>query len=150
MAAKKSASRKSAAKKAGKTRKSRPAAKKAAKTKKPRAPAKKAAATRKRPAAAKKPLAPRKTKAPAAPRTQTAGDTNTPIARPRMAEVSPSIADIDNRIAIVRGNLRELVEQAASLSGAADEELMSQRIAEQEARLAALRKQREELDQGEA
>jgi hypothetical protein len=47
----------------------------------------------------------------------------------------------------VRNNLRELVEQAASRSGASDEELMSQRIAEQEAKLELLMKQREELAQ---
>ena len=59
--------------------------------------------------------------------------------------VFPDTTEIDNRIAIVRANLRELVEQAASFSGAANEELMSQRIAEQEATLEALTKQREGL-----
>src|SRR5260370_26115167 len=63
MAAKKSVSRKSAAKKAAKTRKSQAAAKKAAKTRKQRAAGKKAAATRKRRTAAKKAVATRKTKA---------------------------------------------------------------------------------------
>jgi hypothetical protein len=57
----------------------------------------------------------------------------------------PDLAEIDERIAVVRENLRELVEQAAAYSGAADEELMSQRIAEQEARLELLTKQRDEL-----
>jgi hypothetical protein len=38
-----------------------------------------------------------------------------------------------------------LVEQAAAYSGAADEALMSQRIAEQEAQLDLLTKQRDEL-----
>jgi hypothetical protein len=56
-------------------------------------------------------------------------------------------AEIDARIAIVRNNLRELVEQAASRSGASDEELMSERIAAQEAKLELLKKQREELSQ---
>jgi hypothetical protein len=56
-----------------------------------------------------------------------------------------NIADIDERIAIVRENLRELVEQSASRSGAADEDLVSQRIAEQEAELALLTKRRDEL-----
>lgn len=59
-----------------------------------------------------------------------------------------NIAEIDDRIAITRANLRELVEQAAAYSGAADEELMSQRIAEQEAKLEFLTMQREELSQG--
>jgi hypothetical protein len=62
-----------------------------------------------------------------------------------MPKIVSNIAEIDDRIAIVRDNLRELVEQAAAYSGAADEELMSRRIAEQEAQLELLRKQREEL-----
>jgi len=144
MARSKSASRKSAAKKAAKTRKSRTAAKKAAKMRKPRAAGKKAAATRKKRAAPKKPLAIRRAKAPAPARAKTAASTNPPQ-RPRMPEVPPAIAEIDERIAIVRNNLRELVEQAASSSGASDEELLSQRISEQEAKLALLRKQRDDL-----
>jgi len=62
-----------------------------------------------------------------------------------MANPLLSIADIDERIAIVKENLRELVEQSASYSGAADEELMSRRIAEQEAELELLVKRRDEL-----
>jgi hypothetical protein len=58
---------------------------------------------------------------------------------------SPAIAEIDVRIAIIRNNLRALVEQAASYSGAGDDERMSQRIAEQEAKLELLKKQRDEL-----
>lgn len=54
------------------------------------------------------------------------------------------IAEIDERIAIVTENLRQLVEQAAAYSGAADEELASERIAEHEAELERLTKQREE------
>ena len=57
----------------------------------------------------------------------------------------PDFAEIDERIAVAREYLRELVEQAAAYSGAADEELMSQRITEQEARLELLTKQRDEL-----
>jgi hypothetical protein len=57
----------------------------------------------------------------------------------------PTIAEIDARIAVVRENLRELVEQAAAYSGAANEELMSRRIADQEAELERLKKQRDEL-----
>jgi predicted RNA-binding protein len=56
-----------------------------------------------------------------------------------------ALADIDQRIAIVRGNLRELVEQAAAYSGAADESRTADRIADQEAKLAALLKEREAL-----
>ena len=56
-----------------------------------------------------------------------------------------NIAEIDEHIAAVEENLRELVEQAAAYSGAADEELVSQRIARQQAQLDLLRKQRDEL-----
>ena len=55
------------------------------------------------------------------------------------------IFEIDKRIAAVRENLRGLVEQAAAYTGAADEELTSRRIAEQEAELERLTKQRDEL-----
>jgi hypothetical protein len=62
-----------------------------------------------------------------------------------MPEIPPNIAEIDDRIAALRENLRELVEQAAAYSGAADEDLMSRRIADQEAELELLTKQRDEL-----
>jgi hypothetical protein len=62
-----------------------------------------------------------------------------------MPDYPTSIAEIDDRIAAARENLRELVEQAAAYSGAADEDLMSQRIAEQEALLDRLMKWRGEL-----
>ncbi|MGI9403668.1 MAG: hypothetical protein ACR2OF_04040 [Hyphomicrobium sp.] len=56
-----------------------------------------------------------------------------------------ALAELDQRIAIVRDNLRELVEQAAADSGAANEARNADRIADQEARLAALLKEREAL-----
>jgi hypothetical protein len=56
-----------------------------------------------------------------------------------------ALADLDRHIAIVRANLRELVEQAAAYSGAADESRTADRIADQEARLAELLKEREAL-----
>jgi hypothetical protein len=43
-----------------------------------------------------------------------------------------------------------LVEQAAAYSGAADEELISRRIAEQEAELELLTKQRDKLSQSKS
>jgi hypothetical protein len=55
------------------------------------------------------------------------------------------IEELDRRIAIIRNNLRELVEEAAAFSGAADETLVSSRIADQEAELAALLKERDAL-----
>jgi hypothetical protein len=56
-----------------------------------------------------------------------------------------ALAELDQRIAIIRDNLRELVEQAAAYSGAADESRTADRIAGQEARLAELLKEREAL-----
>ena len=54
-----------------------------------------------------------------------------------------SISTEDQRIAAVRENLRELIEQAAAYSGAADDDLASRRIAEQEALLARLVNERD-------
>jgi DNA-binding ferritin-like protein len=62
-----------------------------------------------------------------------------------MSDRPLTIAEIDERIAALRENLRELIEQAAVYSGAATEDLASQRIAEQEAELELLKKQRDEL-----
>jgi len=62
-----------------------------------------------------------------------------------MPDTPLDIAEIEDRIGVVRTNLRELVEQAAVYSGAADEGLMSRRIAEQEAELELLTKQRDQL-----
>jgi hypothetical protein len=55
------------------------------------------------------------------------------------------LAELDAEIAITRDNLRELTEQGAAISGAADEDLIGERIAEQEARLASLTKARDGL-----
>ena len=56
-----------------------------------------------------------------------------------------TLTELDQRIAILRDNLRELVEQAAGYSGGANEELYANRISDQETRLAALLKEREAL-----
>jgi hypothetical protein len=56
-----------------------------------------------------------------------------------------SLADIDRRIQLVEDNLRQLIEQAAAYSGAADEERNADRIADQQAKLDALLKEREAL-----
>jgi predicted RNA-binding protein len=56
-----------------------------------------------------------------------------------------SLQEIERRIQIVEDNLRELVEQAAAFSGAADEERNAQRIADQQEKLDALMKEREAL-----
>jgi hypothetical protein len=62
-----------------------------------------------------------------------------------VADTPLSLEEIDDRIAIVRDNLRQLSEQAAAQSGAADDERAAQRIAEQEAELTRLKEQREKL-----
>jgi hypothetical protein len=49
-----------------------------------------------------------------------------------------ALAEIDRRIAVVRENLRTLIEQAAGTSGAADEDRNADRIADQERLLAEL------------
>jgi hypothetical protein len=56
-----------------------------------------------------------------------------------------SLVELDERIAIVRDNIRELTEQAAALSGGGDETRIADRIADQERRLAELLKERESL-----
>ncbi len=62
-----------------------------------------------------------------------------------MADTQSNIAEIDAQIADVKENLRELVEQAAAYSGAADDELMARRISDQEALLDRLTKERDAL-----
>jgi uncharacterized small protein (DUF1192 family) len=49
-----------------------------------------------------------------------------------------SLAELDDRIAIVRDNLRQLVEQAAATSGSQSEERIADRIAHQEEELSKL------------
>ena len=56
-----------------------------------------------------------------------------------------TLEELDQRIAIVRDNIRELTEQAAAYSGAQDELLAADRIAAQEQSLADLLKEREAL-----
>jgi hypothetical protein len=62
-----------------------------------------------------------------------------------MPDIPLNLAEIEQRIAAVRENLTELEEQAAAYSGAAVEELNAQRIADQEAQLELLTRQRDEL-----
>ena len=56
-----------------------------------------------------------------------------------------ALAEIERAIQIVEDNLRQLQEQAAAFSGAADEERNAARIADQEAKLEALLNQRASL-----
>jgi hypothetical protein len=53
--------------------------------------------------------------------------------------------ELDDRIAILRDNIRQLTEQAAGSSGAADEDRNAERIAQQTETLNALIKQRDAL-----
>jgi len=56
-----------------------------------------------------------------------------------------TLAELDAAIAAIRDNIRELIEQAAAYSGAADEDRVADRIAAQEARLEELLKKRKAL-----
>jgi hypothetical protein len=56
-----------------------------------------------------------------------------------------ALNELEKRIQIVEDNLRQLMEQAAAYSGAADEERNADRIATQQAKLDALLKERDEL-----
>jgi len=58
---------------------------------------------------------------------------------------SLSLQDLDQRIAMVRDNIRQLVEMAAAQSGAGDEERNASRIAEQNEQLERLIQQRDAL-----
>jgi hypothetical protein len=55
------------------------------------------------------------------------------------------LQEIDRRIQIVEDNLRQLTEQAAAYSGAADEERNADRIADQQAKLDVLMQERQKL-----
>ena len=60
---------------------------------------------------------------------------------------TPSLSrfELDDRIAILRDNIRQLTEQAAGSSGAADEARTADRIAEQSEELKKLIEQRDAL-----
>jgi hypothetical protein len=59
-----------------------------------------------------------------------------------------TLTEVDERIAAIRENLEELVEQTAADSGAGNEDLNAARIAEQEEELAKLQELRETLLRG--
>ena len=54
-----------------------------------------------------------------------------------------SLDEINDRIAITRDNIRQLIEQAAAMSGAGDEARNADRLAAQQAELEALIKERD-------
>lgn len=58
---------------------------------------------------------------------------------------SLSLPELNDRIAILRDNIRQLTEQAAASSGAQDEERTSARIAAQQEQLETLLKARDTM-----
>ena len=58
---------------------------------------------------------------------------------------SLTLPEIERRMAIVRDNIRQLIEQAAAFSGAEDEDRNADRIAQQQEELERLIKQRDAL-----
>ena len=58
---------------------------------------------------------------------------------------SLSLDELNDRIAIARDNIRQLIEQAAAMSGANDEARNADRIFEQQSELERLTKMRDEL-----
>jgi hypothetical protein len=63
-----------------------------------------------------------------------------------MADYSAlSLTELENRIAIVRDNIRQLIEQAAGASGDRSEERIAERIEQQNAELEGLEKARDAL-----
>jgi len=58
---------------------------------------------------------------------------------------SLSLSELEDRIAIARDNIRQLIEQAAAQSGAEDEERNADRLAQQQDELDRLIKQRDAL-----
>jgi len=58
---------------------------------------------------------------------------------------SLSLGELEQRITIIRDNIRQLVEQAAAFSGAEDEARNADRIAQQTEELERLVKQRDAL-----
>jgi hypothetical protein len=55
------------------------------------------------------------------------------------------LAELEQRIAIARDNIRQLIEQAAAQSGAEDEDRNADRIAQQQEELDRLIKQHDQL-----
>jgi hypothetical protein len=56
-----------------------------------------------------------------------------------------SLDQLEDRIAILRDNIRQLIEQSAADSGAANEARNADRLAQQQAELKTLTEERDEL-----
>jgi len=62
-----------------------------------------------------------------------------------MSSSGLSLAELEDRIAIARDNIRQLIEQAAAFSGAEDEDRNAERLAQQNEELERLVKERDAL-----
>jgi hypothetical protein len=62
-----------------------------------------------------------------------------------MMNTTSSLSSIDSRIALIRDNIRQLVEQAAAYSGAQDEARTADRIDQQNKELEDLIENRDEF-----
>ena len=60
-------------------------------------------------------------------------------------ETSLSLSELNDRIAILRDNIRQLIEQAAGASGDRNEERIAERLEQQNAELESLEKARDAL-----
>ncbi len=56
-----------------------------------------------------------------------------------------SLTELQDRIGVVRDNIRQLIEQAAGASGGSNEERTAERLEQQNAELEALEKARDAL-----
>lgn len=63
-----------------------------------------------------------------------------------MTENYANLEEIENQIRAVEENLRTMIEEAAAVSGAADEELASERITMQQEELERLQQLREQME----
>ena len=97
------------------------------------------------PAAVHRPLLHRRLSDPSRRSARRAGTAATVAAGGGELMAHALLEELDQRIAVIRDNMRELTEQAAALSGAQDETRAADRIAEQERLLQELLKQRESL-----
>jgi hypothetical protein len=76
------------------------------------------------------------------------GDRNGGVRHGEEMNDNETLGELENRIALIREDLNELVEQATAYSGAADEQLAADRIADLQAKLEELLKKRDMLLSG--
>jgi uncharacterized small protein (DUF1192 family) len=82
---------------------------------------------------------------PAAPPAREKTAKSNKVSNEMSNESTLSLPDLEDRIAVIRDNIRQLTEQAAALSGAGDEARIADRIAQQTEELETLVKQRDEM-----